>query len=182
MGRRGRLSLTDDEVFFVTTTVVNFTKVFVEDLYCDILINNIKYYQQQYGFIIFGYVIMPSHFHWIVRIQQKKGTISDVMRDIKKHSAWDMMEALQKENRPDLLRLFELNAQSYPDQHRKFWMKRFDDQVIRNPGMMRTKLEYIHNNPVKAGLVANQEDYKYSSSRNYFLNDHSVLKIDCDWV
>jgi len=67
------------------------------------------------------------------------------------------------------------------DQKRKFWIKRFDDEVIRNAGMLRTKLECIHNNPVKAGLVTNPEDYKYSSARNYVLDDHSVIEVDTDW-
>jgi hypothetical protein len=47
--------------------------------------------------------------------------------------------------------------------------------------MLRTKLEYIHNNPVKVGLVTNPEDYKYSSARNYVLDDHSVIEVDTDW-
>jgi hypothetical protein len=44
--------------------------------------------------------------------------------------------------------------------------------------MYWTKLLYIHNNPVKAGLVTKPEDYKYSSARNYINNDHSIIKIN----
>ncbi|MCH7974193.1 MAG: hypothetical protein IH949_09955 [Bacteroidetes bacterium] len=44
--------------------------------------------------------------------------------------------------------------------------------------MYWTKLKYIHNNPVKAGLVLKEKDYKYLSARNYINNDHSVLEID----
>jgi|ERR1041385_641815 REP element-mobilizing transposase RayT len=181
MGRRGRLLLADDEVFFVTTSVVGFARVFVEDTYCDILINNIKHYQQQYGFIIFGYVIMPSHFHWIVYVQRERGSISDIMRDIKKYSSWDLMQTLRQNGRTAFNKLFLKEALSYDDQSRKFWMKRFDDQVIRNTEMLSSKLNYVHDNPVKAGLVVNPEDYKYSSARNYILGDHSVLAVDCDW-
>ena len=60
-------------------------------------------------------------------------------------------------------------------------MNRFDDEVIQNVGMLRTKLEYIHNNPVQAGLVASPEEYKYSSARNYILGDHSIIEIFTDW-
>lgn len=182
MGRRWRSLQTEDETFFITTTVVGFANVFVKDTYCDILINNIKHYQRQYSFSIYGYVIMPSHFHWIIRIQYEKGSVSDIMRDIKKYSAWDILNEFKRENHFELLRLFEKSAQPYPDQQRKFWMNRFDSQAIDNPGMMRTKLEYIHNNPVKARLVENPEDYKYSSARNYYLNDNSVLEISYDWM
>ncbi|MFQ5798637.1 MAG: transposase [Bacteroidota bacterium] len=181
MGLRGRLSFIEDRVYFVTTTVVDFAPVFTEDKYCDILVRNIKYYQQRYHFSILGYVIMQTHFHWVVEVEPELGYLSDVMRDIKKYSAWDLMEALEIDRRGDLLRLFQKRAVAYTDQDRKFWMKRFDDEVIRNVGMLRTKLEYIHFNPVKAGLVENPEHYKYSSARNYVLNEHSVLPVNTDW-
>jgi len=84
MALRGRTNLTDEHIFFVTTTTVGFTKIFTEDIYCDILIKNIKHYQDEYKFVLLAYVIMPSHFHWIVMLHPKSGTISDIMRDIKK--------------------------------------------------------------------------------------------------
>ncbi len=73
-------------------------------------------------------------------------------------------------------------AKGINDQDRKLWMKRFDDEVIRNEKMFWTKLKYIHYNPVKAGLADKPEDYKYSSARNYLLNDHSVIKVDSDYA
>jgi len=182
MGRRGRSNLTDEHFFFVTTTVVRWAKVFTEDRYCDILVRNVKHYQQRYQFVILGYVIMPTHFHWIVKVDPALGTISDIMRDIKKYSAWDVMEALQKDGRKELVKVFESEASAYPHHARKFWMKRFDDEVIRNGEMFRTKLRYVHNNPVEAGLVERADDYKYSSARNYTRKDHSVLFVDTTWL
>ena len=159
MGRRGRANILEfNDTFFVTTTVVEFIKIFLSECYCDILVNNIKHYQQRYSFKILGYVIMPSHWHWIVTIDRTKGTLSDIMRDIKKYSAWDLMDMLEKEGRNDLLETFARNAQEYPDQKRKLWMPRFDDEAIRNREMFKTKLDYIHNNPVSAGLVYKPED------------------------
>lgn len=181
MGMRGRLSYASETLYFVTTTVAKHSRVFVKDKYCDILINNIKHYQRRYQFRILGYAIMPSHFHWVVNVDPELGLVSDVMRDIKKYSAWDILEALEVEKEDKLMQLFAREAQRFNDQRRKFWIKRFDDEVIRNAGMLRTKLEYIHNNPVKAGLVTNPEDYKYSSARNHVLDDHSVIEVDTDW-
>ena len=180
--RRGRKKLTDEIFFFVTTTVVHFTNIFINETYCDILINNIKHYQEKYRFIILGYVIMPSHFHWIVEVDKKHGTISDIMRDIKKYSAWDIMEQLEKEHKNSEVNTFKNEGEKYKNHKRKFWMKRFDDEVIRNEKMFWIKLKYIHNNPVKAGLVNRPENYKYSSARNYILDDHSILKVDTDYA
>ncbi len=182
MGLRGRSNLIEERFFFVTTTVVRFAPVFTNDRYRDILVRNIKHYQNNYKFAVLGYVIMPSHFHWLVQVNPEFGTISDIMRHLKKYSAWDVMQALQKDKKENLLKLFEQEAQGAKDQRRKFWMKRFDDEVIRNRGMFMAKLKYIHDNPVKAGLVAKQEDYKYSSARNYLLGDHSVLTVDTDVI
>ncbi len=181
MGLRGRSNLTDEFLFFVTTTIVNFTKVFVEDIYCDLLIKNIRHYQEKYKFNIIAYVIMPSHFHWILEINNKSGTISDIMRDIKKYSAWDIMEKIEKED-PELMSIFRTEASKYPNHKRKFWMKRFDDEVIRNEKMFWTKLNYIHWNPVEAGLVSSPEEYKYSSARNYVNNDHSIIQVNTSYA
>jgi REP element-mobilizing transposase RayT len=95
MGRKGRLNLSDEQFFFVAATVVNLNKVFLRNIFCDILIINIRRYQRRYKFTIIAYVIMPSHFHWIVQVKPKLGTISDIMRDIKKYSAWDIMDAIE---------------------------------------------------------------------------------------
>jgi REP element-mobilizing transposase RayT len=181
MGLRGRSNLTDEFLFFVTTTIVNFTKVFVDEIYCDLLIKNIKHYQVRYKFNIIAYVIMPSHFHWIIEVDIKFGTISDIMRDIKKYSAWDIMEKIEEEN-PDLMSVFQEEAHKFPGHKRKFWMKRFDDEVIRNEKMSWAKLNYIHMNPVEAGLVTKPEEYKYSRARNYINNDHSVIKVDTSYA
>ena len=181
MERRGRLNLTDESIFFVTTTVVDFTKVFTKDNYCDMLVKNIIHYQKKYHFSILAYVFMPSHFHWIVEVNKQYGTISEIMRDIKKYSAWDIMEEIEKNDSP-LMEVFSNAAQNYPNQKRKFWMQRFDDEVIRNEKMFWTKLHYIHNNPVESGLTGRAEEFKYSSARNYLSKDHSVLFVDTEYA
>ena len=81
-----------------------------------------------------------------------------------------------------MLNLFVENAKGFPTHKKKLWMHRFDDEVIRNNKMFWTKLKYIHNNPVKAGLVTKEEEYKYSSARNYINQDHSILFVDTDYV
>ena len=181
MGRRGRANLIEEQFYFVTTTVVDRINVFTEDRYCDILVRNIRHYQKRYEFSVLGYVIMPSHFHLIVEVDPRKGTISDIMRDIKKYSAWDLLEALQNDGRTDLTQLFRDRGKAFPNHKHKLWMSRFDDEVVRNQQMFWAKLSYIHRNPVEAGLVERQEDYRYSSARNYGVGDHSVLYVDTKW-
>ena len=98
MGRRGRENLSEESFFFVTTTVTDWADVFVEDCYCDILIRNIKHYQQRYAFTVLGYVIMPSHFHWIVQVNHKLGTHTGHLLGLLPQPGWAGCRVSQKEH------------------------------------------------------------------------------------
>lgn len=103
------------------------------------------------------------------------------MRDIKKFTAWKVFDLMVKEDAyKKEINIFNEAATEIKDQARKLWMKRFDDEVIRDQEMFWTKLNYIHNNPVKAGLVLKVEDYRYSSARNYIHNDQSILEVNTE--
>ncbi len=125
---------------------------------------------------------MPSHFHWILIVNPKYGTISDIMRDIKKFTAWQIFDTLDEKNDKYLLQTFKESAEGLKDQIKKLWMPRFDDEVIRNQQMFWAKLNYIHNNPIKVGLVSRAEDFKYSSARNYINGDHSLIEVDVEYA
>jgi len=58
------------------------------------------------------------------------------------------------------------------------WQRRFWDHVIRNDQDFEEKFNYVNYNAIKHGLVSDPVDYRYSSTRNYYLNDHSIIKID----
>ncbi len=176
MPTRGRNNLTEESIFFVTTTVVRFLRVFSNPAICDILIANLKYYQTVYKYEILAYVIMPSHFHWIVAIEPHLGTISDIMRDIKRSTSKEIISYLKSNSQ--YMDIFSKEAEQYPKQERKFWMRRFDDEVIRNDRMFWQKVGYIHNNPVKAGLVEVSSNYKYSSAGNYISGDNSIIEVN----
>lgn len=60
----------------------------------------------------------------------------------------------------------------------KIWQKSFFDVQIYSEKFLEQKLNYIHNNPIRAGLVKNLDDYCYSSYQNYYLNNHSLIKIN----
>ena len=53
------------------------------------------------------------------------------------------------------------------DQKYQLWQEGFHPQAILDEEMLLQKLEYIHNNPVEAGLVGRAEDYLFSSAQDY---------------
>ena len=63
-----------------------------------------------------------------------------------------------------------------------FWQKRYHDRNIRDEREFRKKLRYLHRNPVKPGLVKQQGDWKWSSSRHYALREVGVVEIESEWT
>lgn len=62
--------------------------------------------------------------------------------------------------------------------NRQFWQQNNHPIEIWSLKVFEQKLNYIHNNPVKAGFVTNPIDWKYSSAKNYANDDHTVFEID----
>jgi putative transposase len=97
---------------------------------------------------------MPNHFHLLVSIPEEN-SISDFMRDLKKRSAFEF-------------RGKELGT------YGKLWQDRFDDLALRSMKTYLTKLNYIHNNPVKAGLACEVAEWQYSSA-GYYLEGRKTI-------
>ena len=58
------------------------------------------------------------------------------------------------------------------------WQEGSHPQVIRSDEVMLQKLDYLHNNPVKRGLVPLPELWPWSSFRAYMYGERSVVKIE----
>lgn len=74
----------------------------------------------------------------------------------------------------------EAGAETERAEH-KVWQDSFWEQTIYTERFLKQKLNYIHLNPVRAGLVQSAEEYLYSSYRNYYLSDNQLIDIDVEW-
>ena len=182
MKRQRQLTHNQAFAYFVTTTLSRFAKLFNQNRYADILIRNLNFYRGKLEFKLLAFVIMPDHIHLIIQ-PSLKGNISEIVRDFKKYTAKEIIHLLEEEKRFGVLDLFREAAQRYhfkESREYQVWEDRFDDVALYSDEVFRAKLDYIHNNAVKAGLVDNPSDYPYSSARNYNLGDHSVIRVDCE--
>lgn len=161
---------------FITTTVNDFISIFPKHIsFYNILIENLRFYLNKYSSALFGYVLMPNHIHLLLFIPEGK-SISDFMRDFKKYTSVQVKDVIIENKMNELLsRLQDKNDEF------SLWEERFDSIPVHSEKVMETKLNYIHNNPVKAGLVKEMTDWKYSSAKNYYLEDHSVIYVSTDW-
>jgi putative transposase len=161
MGLRGRSIFGDQGLmFFVTTTVVHHDPIFgYGQQYYLILIDSLKYVLSKYQAALFAYVFMPSHIHLVVAMPEKK-SISDLLRDFKKYTSTRIRQQLEKDGKLEIIERLRMNAEGKKNQVFKLWMDRFDDLVIENDKTLQIKIEYIHNNPLKAGLVEQSEQWE----------------------
>jgi REP element-mobilizing transposase RayT len=107
---------------------------------------------------LIAYVFMPSHLHLI--LATKGRALSAFMRDFKKYTAQKSLINYCKSS--------------------KIWQDRYDRQIIVTHEVLSTKMQYIHNNPVKAGLVDSPEKWPWSSAVDYS-GGKSPVPIWMDW-
>ena len=163
--------------FFVTTTFNDWMPLFINDNYYLLVIDSLKFCLNKYKAEIIAYVLMPNHIH-LVLFYTDKIDLSGFMRDFKKYTSSKIRQQLFKEGREKELE--ELRYIRY-GQMFKIWKDRFDAVVIRNKNVLVTKMKYIHNNPVKKGLVEREKDWKYSSSSFYLTGKEGIIPITHAW-
>jgi putative transposase len=155
------------ELYFVTLTVADWVDVFTRKEYKDILIENLKYCQEKFNLEIFAYVIMSNHLHLIVRRQD--GELTELLGRFKSYTAKRIIEEIEnnlQESRKDwLLNVFTHFAKSnkqYSSYH--LWNYSNHPVLLHSAKVIDQKVDYIHQNPVRAGIVTEPEYYVYSSA------------------
>jgi putative transposase len=170
MSRKYKIS-DQGAVYFVTFTVVNWLDVFTRREYRDIFLESLRYCQKNKGLDVFAYCMMSSHVHMIIG-RQGNPNLEDIIRDIKKFTSVQIMEAIlknQQESRRELLVwLFKrAGERNKNNTNYQFWQQHNHPIELNTSQMIDERLNYIHNNPVEAGIVLSPEDYLYSSAVNY---------------
>lgn len=164
---RARLHLKGSGLHFVTTTVVDWLPIFSDS---DIAIRVLKLFSEAcelYRASVVGYVLMPSHLHALVGMKESE-RLSQLMRSFKALSSKLIKESISAEL---LLKLSTGGGFT-------LWQPRFDELTIFSERQFRIKLEYIHNNPVKDGLVTNAVDYPFSSARDWLMDEQGYIPVD----
>lgn len=167
-------------LFFVTSSVVGFVKIFKLKSLCNIMIDNLNYYQNRGDFTIIAYVVMLDHFHLVIKIN-KGLTVSQCIGNFKRVTSGRITSELERTGNDRLLSSLRKGAMMEPTKDSKVWEYRFDSFVITNENTLRQKIEYIHNNPVKAGLVSGPTEWRYSSARNYTGLVGILVSVDVEW-
>ena len=168
-----RYKIVDQNVpYFLTFTVIDWVDVFSNADYKMELVDSMNFCTQQKGLTVYGWVIMSNHMHAIW--QAKDGFyLSSIIRDFKKHTAKQIIQVI--EGGTDGRKKWMLNKFAFAGRRLnriskyKFWQDRNHAIQLepQNTIIIQQKLDYIHNNPVKAMYVNSPEDYVFSSAIDY---------------
>jgi len=173
-----------DGAHFLTFQVVGWVDLFTRRDYRNVVIESFKYCQQHKGLNLFAFVIMSNHIHLLA--QSEVGDLSGFIRDFKSYTSkrfLEIMESGTESRREWMMRVFEHYATYKEKQTHQLWTHENHAEHVYSQKFIEQKVQYIHNNPVRSGIVAKPEDYLYSSARNYAGLESviDVIEVDFRW-
>jgi REP element-mobilizing transposase RayT len=167
---------------FLTFTMVGWIDLFSRKVYKDLILESFTFCRENKNLQIHAYVIMTNHIHTIWTA--KDNNLSDVVRDFKTYTSKTFIKVINEipESRRDwLLYMFQFYArQTVANKQFKLWTNTNHPEEVFSQEFFDQKVNYIHENPVRAGIVNEAEDYLYSSAAN-FAGKKGVFEIDPLW-
>lgn len=119
--------------------------------------------RQKYEFQVVGYVVMPEHIHLLISEPDERSTAL-VMQVLKQR----VSQQCHARGR---------SCSAEDGDPPPFWYPRFYDFNVFSEKKIAEKLDYMHWNPVKRGLVASPEQWRWSSYRYYALGEEGPVRI-----
>jgi REP element-mobilizing transposase RayT len=152
------------DTYFTTVTCNSWIPILEQQGCKEVILNTFQYIQTNNKAVIYGFVIMPNHFHvlWAV----KETEIKYLKKAVTSVTSHKMLQIIQLNNPGFLNRIVSTQA----DRKFHFWERRPYWKNVSSESVFRQKLQYIHLNPIrkKWTLAPTPEDYYWSSARSYF--------------
>jgi len=147
---------------FFTATIYEWKHLLKPDKYKTVLTESLSFLVEERRVWVYAFVILSNHMHmiWQTREGHKR---EDVQRDFLKFTSQTIKFDL-RDNHPKVLPHFKVNLK---DRKYQFWRRNPLSVDLYTHEVFIQKLEYIHWNPVKAGLCTLPEEYGFSSASFY---------------
>ena len=170
----------DDPCLFITAVGKDRLPIFRTEAIKLITRGAIDEARNSCGFLLFAYVIMPDHFHVVTDSPQKPSTVLQFIKGIISRRVLGHLKEMKYE-----AALRKLEHDNWKRNHRySLWQHDSDVFSIVSESTFMQKVNYIHQNPVRAGLVERAEDYRWSSARIWknCPNEDEPLKVNIDKI
>jgi putative transposase len=145
---------------FFTATIQKWKQLLKDDSYKNIITDALKFLVQEEKVTIYAFVIMSNHIH-IIWQSKANNTIQNIQNSFIKHTSKQFKRLVELQ---DLASNYQVNA---VDRKYNFWKRDSLNIELYSTAVFNQKLNYIHYNPVKAGICNQPEEYHYSSALCY---------------
>ena len=132
------------------------------------------------GHCIAGYVIMSNHVHLLIGFRTSGKSINTIIANGKRFMAYTLVNKLEAQGNKEMLdqlASYLTKTEKLQKQKHKIFQPSFDCKECYNLAFMQQKINYMHLNPCKAGLVKLPEDYLHSSAKYYFTGKQGVYPV-----
>lgn len=167
----------ENKIHFLTFTTIEWIDIFTKQEYFYLLLISLKYCQKELGLLVYGYVFMTNHLHflWQARNDFK---LSKIVLSYKRFTTEKLKSLIKQDSRRYIAGL--ISTSFYKRSKNKFqvWQEYNYPELIETEKFFYEKLNYIHNNPVKKEYVVKPEEWLYSSAKFYVENNVSLFEID----
>jgi len=162
--------------YFCTITVLDWVPVFIDSRHIDPLMESLSFCRTHKGLQLFAFVVMPNHLHMIAAANDLQALI----RDFKRFTSRSIHERLVADRRDTILGWLKDAAQHARRARDEFsfWEDGFHPQAIYTTDVLDQKLRYLHENPVRKGLVRSPQDWWFSSAGWYAGHEDTCMKMD----
>lgn len=150
--------------YFVTCTILHWIPIFTRPKIVGIIIDSLIYLQKDAGLKIYAFVILENHLYLIV---ESKSVSKDMAR-FKSFTARMIINELKNSKVKTILDQLKFYKKAHKDDRDfQLWQEGMQAKQIQSVEMIKDRINYIHNNPVKRGYVDKPEHWRYSSARIY---------------
>ena len=170
-----------NHLHYLTASTYRRARLFDSERFRRHFVQTLQQLRARLDFKILGYVLMPEHFHLLIWPSQRADP-SQIIQSLKERTAIFILQNLRQNLQFPWCRRMLARLTLPPTVHYhgpyRVWQRRFYDLNVWSEKKRLEKLNYMHGNPVKRGLVSSPDQWPWSSFRFYYLEDSSLLTMD----
>ena len=177
MKRKTRHSINEPgDAHELTFTCYRRCSFFEDDALKNSLLKSIAVARKRHNFLVWAYVIMPNHVHLLIHPNATEYKMAVLLKAIKQPFSQALIYEWKSVGDSRLLET------KYAANEHRFWQPGGGyDRNLTSAEAIWSAIEYIHENPVRRGLVETATDWLWSSARFYEQMDGVAFEVDqCD--
>jgi REP element-mobilizing transposase RayT len=166
----------DVGLYYITFTVVEWLPIFIDETSCRIITDSFNYCVQNKYLAINAYVIMPTHLHAILfDVEFNQQRLKHTLDDMRKFTGRQLLDHCERHMPGTFSEAFHRHAGE--DRQRRFWQATQHPIGIFSDEFWKQKMDYLHHNPCRKGLVIRPQDWRFSSALFWSTREQNDVEL-----